>query len=150
MAKVLLVDDEITMVQMVTELLRSEGHEVHPFTNGSKAMDALESIQPELVITDLYLDKSQNTLGLDVVAKARSLNPPAIVIVVTGFGSIETAVEAMKKGAYDYLEKPFKLDQLKLCLQRALSYNDAISENVYLRRQLKKKYQFNQIGRAHV
>ena len=56
MAKVLLVDDEITMVQMVTELLRSEGHEVHPFTNGAKAMDALESIQPELVITDLYLD----------------------------------------------------------------------------------------------
>ena len=145
MAKVLLVDDEITMVQMVTELLRSEGHEVHPFTNGAKAMDALESIQPELVITDLYLDKSQNTFGLEIVTKARSLNPPAIVIVVTGFGSIETAVEAMKKGAYDYLEKPFKLDQLKLCLQRALSYNDAISENVYLRRQLKKKYQFNQI-----
>lgn len=145
MAKVLLVDDEITMVQMVTELLRTEGHEVHPFTNGTKAMEAMESVQPELVITDLYLDKSQKTFGLEMVTKARALNPPAIVIVVTGFGSIETAVEAMKKGAYDYLEKPFKLDQLKLCLQRALSYNDAISENVYLRRQLKKKYQFNQI-----
>jgi len=65
--------------------------------------------------------------------------------VITGFGTIETAVEAMKNGAYDYLEKPFKLDELKLCIQRALSYNTAISENVYLRKQLKKKYQFSQI-----
>src|SRR6185436_10573272 len=83
--------------------------------------------------------------GLEILQKARALNPPAIVIVITGFGSIDTAVEAMKSGAYDYLEKPFKLDELKLCIQRALSYNDAISENAYLRKQLKKKYQFSQI-----
>ena len=98
----------------------------------------------ELVITDLYLDKTR-AQGLDILHKARGLNPPAVVIVITGFGTIETAVEAMKKGAYDYLEKPFKLDELKLCIQRALSYNTAISENVYLRKQLKKKYQFSQI-----
>jgi DNA-binding NtrC family response regulator len=144
MAKVLLADDEVTMVQMVTELLRAEGHEVFPFTNGNAALEAIESVAPELVITDLYLDKTR-AQGLDILHKARSLNPPAIVIVITGFGTIETAVEAMKKGAYDYLEKPFKLDELKLCIQRALSYNTAISENVYLRKQLKKKYQFSQI-----
>jgi two-component system response regulator AtoC len=144
MAKVLLADDEVTMVQMVTELFRAEGHEVFPFTNGSSALEALESVAPELVVTDLYLDKTR-AQGLDILHKARSLNPPAVVIVITGFGSIETAVEAMKKGAYDYLEKPFKLDELKLCVQRALSYNDAISENVYLKKQLKKKYQFSQI-----
>ena len=63
----------------------------------------------------------------------------------SAIGSIDTAVEAMKKGSYDYLEKPFKLDELKLCIQRALSYNEAISENAYLRKQLKKKYQFSQI-----
>ncbi|MEK7684015.1 MAG: sigma-54 dependent transcriptional regulator [Verrucomicrobiota bacterium] len=144
MAKVLLVDDEITMVQMVTELLRAEGHEVFPFTNGNAAMEALETVSPELVITDLYLDKTR-AYGLDILHKARSLSPPAVVIMITGFGSIETAVEAMKRGAYDYLEKPFKLDELKLCMQRALSYNEAVSENVYLRKQLKKRYQFNQI-----
>jgi two-component system response regulator AtoC len=144
MAKVLLVDDELTMVQMVTEMLRAEGHEVFPFTNGQAAQTALETILPELVITDLYLDKTR-AHGLDILHKARSLNPPAVVIMITGFGSIETAVEAMKKGAYDYLEKPFKLDELKLTVQRALSYNEAISENVYLRKQLKKKYQFSQI-----
>src|SRR5882724_153594 len=144
MARVLLIDDELTMVQMVTEMLRKEGHEVFPFTNFKAGMEAIEAQSPELVITDLYLDKTR-AHGLEILQKARTLNPPAIVIVVTGFGSIETAVDAMKKGAYDYLEKPFKLDEFKLAVQRALSYNEAVSENFYLRKQLKKKYQFNQI-----
>ncbi len=144
MSKVLLVDDEMTMVQMVAEMLREGGHEVFPFTNGNAAIAALETHSPELVITDLYFDKAR-AHGLEILQKARALNPPAVVIVITGFGSIETAVEAMKKGAYDYLEKPFKLEELKLCVQRALSYNEAISENFYLRKQLKKKYQFSQI-----
>jgi len=132
------------MVQMVAELLRAEGHEVLPFTNGPAALDALDASPPDLVITDLYLDKTR-PFGLEILKKARSLSPPALVIVITAFGSIESAVEAMKQGAYDYLEKPFKLEQLKLCIQRALSYNDAVSENFYLRKQLKKKYQFSQI-----
>jgi DNA-binding NtrC family response regulator len=144
MAKVLLVDDEMTMVQMVTELLRSVGHEVFPFNNANTALSALENIGPELVITDLYLDKT-GAQGLEILQKARALNPPAVVIMITGFGSIESAVEAMKHGAYDYLEKPFKVDELRLAVERALSYNVAVSENVYLRKQLKKKYQFNQI-----
>ncbi len=144
MAKVLLVDDELTMVQMVAELLRQEGHEVLPFTNGSAASSALAANAPELVITDLYLDKTR-AHGLEIIQKARELNPPAVVIVITGFGSIETAVEAMKYGAFDYLEKPFKVDELRLCVQRALSYNAVVSETAYLRKQLKKKYQFSQI-----
>ncbi len=144
MAKVLLADDEITMVQMVAELLRAEGHEVFPYTSGYAAIDALEEHQPELVITDLYLDKNK-AIGLDILQKARSLNPPPTVIVITGFGTIETAVEAMKRGAYDYLEKPFKVDDLRLTIQRALSYNDAVSENAYLKKQLKRKYQFDKI-----
>jgi two-component system, NtrC family, response regulator AtoC len=144
MAKVLLVDDEVTMVQMVTEMLRGEGHEVSPFTSFGPAMEAISEVEPELVITDLYLDKTR-AHGLEIVQKARSLNPPPSVIVITGMATIETAVEAMKRGAYDYIEKPFKMDELRMCVQRALSYNDAISENVYLRKQLRKKYQFNQI-----
>ena len=144
MAKVLLVDDELTMVQMVTEMLRGEGHEVFPFTNSKDAIAGLGAHTPEVVVTDLYLDKTR-AHGLDILQKARSMTPPASVIVITAFGSIETAVEAMKSGAYDYLEKPFKLDALNLCIQRALNYNEAISENLYLRKQLKKKYQFSQI-----
>jgi DNA-binding NtrC family response regulator len=144
MAKVLLIDDEVTMVQMVTELLRREGHEVFPFSNFNAAVETLEAQCPELVITDLYLDKTR-THGLEILQKARALNPPSTVIVITAYATIETAVDAMKKGAFDYLEKPFKVDDLRLCIQRALSYNDAISENIYLRKQLKKKYQFNQL-----
>jgi two-component system, NtrC family, response regulator AtoC len=144
MAKVLLVDDDITMLQMVAELLRQEGHEVYPFSNGNAALAGLTTQAPELVITDLYFDKTR-AHGLEVVKKARALSPPAVVIVITGYGSIESAVEAMKNGAFDYLEKPFKVDELKLCVQRALSYNAAVSETVYLRKQLKKKYEFSQI-----
>jgi DNA-binding NtrC family response regulator len=144
MAKVLLVDDDLTVLQMVAELLRQEGHEVIPFSNGNAALAALTAHAPELVITDLYFDKTR-AHGLEVVQKARALSPPAVVIVITGFGTIETAVEAMKHGAFDYLEKPFKVAELNLCVQRALSYNAAVSETVFLRKQLKKKYEFSQI-----
>src|SRR5437899_1142399 len=144
MARVLLVDDELTMVQMVAELLRHEGHEVFPFTNGQTASAGLTTHSPELVITDLYFDKTR-AQGLEIVRKARELTPPAVVIVITGYGSIETAVEAMKNGAFDYLEKPFKVDEFRLCVQRALSYNAALTESAYLRKELKKKYQFSQI-----
>src|SRR5208283_2517840 len=144
MAKVLLIDDEVTMVQMVAELLRREGHEVFPFSSFNAAVETLEAQRPELVITDLYLDKTP-THGLEILQKARALSPPSTVIVITAYATIETAVDAMKKGAFDYLEKPFKVEDLRLCIQRALSYNEAISENIYLRKQLKKKYQFNQL-----
>jgi two-component system, NtrC family, response regulator AtoC len=144
MPKVLLVDDELTMVQTVADLLRQEGHEVLPFTDGQAAIAALSAHSPELVITDLYLDKTRPH-GLEILKKARELVPPAVVIVITGFASVETTKEAMKNGAFDYLQKPFKVDEFKLCVQRALSYNAAVSETVYLRKQLKKKYQFNQI-----
>ncbi len=151
MAKVLLVDDDLTMVQMVAELLRQEGHEVFPFSNGSAAMNAIATQSPDLVITDLYFDKTR-AYGLEVVQKARSLTPPAVVIVITGYGTIETAVEAMKNGAFDYLEKPFKVEELKICVERALSYNEAIAardqaitETNYVRKQLSKTYQSREI-----
>jgi DNA-binding NtrC family response regulator len=144
MARILVLDDEVTLVQTVTELLRASGHEVAPFTDGDKAMGGLEEHHPELVITDLNLERSQ-AQGLDVVKKARSLNPPAEVIVITAFGTVGTAVEAMRQGAYDYLEKPFKLDEFKSCAQRALSYSRAVAENHFLKRQLNQRYQLSQI-----
>src|SRR5208282_662411 len=98
MAKVLLVDDDLTMVQMVAELLRQEGHEVFPFSNGNAAASALATHCPDLVITDLYFDKTR-AHGLEIVQKARALVPPAVAIVITGYGSTETAVEAVQNGA---------------------------------------------------
>lgn len=144
MAKVLLIDDELTMLQIVSEILRKDGHEVFAFNNFEQGMTAFENHTPELVITDLYLVKGK-ARGLEILQKARTLNPPPTVIVITGFGTIETAVDAMKMGAYDYVEKPFQVDELKVAIERALTYNTTISENLYLRKQLKKKYQFSQI-----
>jgi DNA-binding NtrC family response regulator len=144
MAKVLLVDDELTMVQMVADLLRQDSHEVFPFTNLNSALAGLTTHQPDIVITDLYLDKT-NAQGLDLIKKARSMSPPPAVVVITGYGSIETAVEAMRNGAFDYIEKPFKVDELRMCVQRSLNYTTALSETAFLRRQLKKKYHFSQI-----
>jgi len=144
MAKILVVDDEITMIQITSELLRAEGHEVFSCSNLDGAISLLEANKPELVITDLYLERGR-PIGLTLLARAKSLNPPPVVIVITGFATVETAVDAMRKGAFDYLQKPFKLDEFKLTIGRALSYNEAVSENVYLRKQLKHQYQFDQI-----
>src|SRR5438045_3096223 len=123
MAKILVVDDEITMIQITSELLRAEGHEVFSSSNLASAMALLETHKPELVITDLYLEKAK-PVGLTLLAKAAAMNPPPVVIVITGFGTVEMAVEAMRKGAYHYLQKPFKLDEFKLLIQRALSSSE--------------------------
>lgn len=144
MAKILLVDDELTMVQMVAEVLQSMGHEVFPFTSFNGVLEALTVHQPDLVITDLYLDRT-SAQGLEVVRKANALNPPPIIIMITGYGTVESAVEAMRAGAFDYLEKPFKLDDLKLSVQRALAHTEVVAENRLLRKELKKQYRFNQI-----
>jgi len=144
MAKVLLLDDEVTMVQSLAEVLRREGHEVIPCSNFNAAVEGLESQHPELVITDLYLDKTR-THGLEILQKARALSPPATAILITAYATIGTAVDAMKKGAFDYLEKPFKVDDFIQCVRRALAYNNVFSENIYLRKQVKKKYHFSQL-----
>lgn len=144
MAKIILVDDELTMVQMVAEVLRADGHEVFPFTNYNGVVDALGTHHPDLVITDLYLDKTRPH-GLDILRKARELSPPPSVIVISGFGTVENAVDAMKLGAIDFLRKPFNLDDLKLCVRRALNFNAAVAENTELRKELRRQYRFSQI-----
>ena len=123
MAKILVVDDEITMIQIVSELLRADGHDVSCASNIEPACALLEAQKPELLITDLYLEKAR-PVGLTLLAKATALHPPPVVIVITGFATVETAVDAMRKGAFDYLQKPFKLDEFKLSIQRALNYKD--------------------------
>ena len=144
MAKVMLVEDDLLSIQIVTEILRAEGHEVVPFNEGAGALEALERVAPEIVITDLNLGRTGPS-GMDVLKQARALTPPPIVIVITGYGSFEIAVEATKLGAFDYLQKPFKAVELWLKLWKALSHSEVVSENAYLRKELRKKYQFNQI-----
>ena len=148
MAKIILVDDELTMVQMVAEVLRADGHQVLPFTSDAGVIEAIATQQPDLVITDLYLDKTRPT-GHSVLEKARALQPPPTVIIISGLGTVEDAVKAMKVGAFDFLRKPFSLDDLKLCVGRALNYREAVTENTQLRKELKRQYSFNQIVGAN-
>ena len=107
-------------------------------------MEALAEHHPDLVITDLYLDKTK-AYGMEILQKARALIPSPACLMMTGFGSVESAVEAMRLGAYDFLENPFKLDELKLSIQRALNYTRTVAENALLLRELKQRYGFHQI-----
>jgi len=143
-AKILVVDDELTMVQMVTETLRAQNHEVLPFTNAAAALEALGPQSADLVLTDLLLDKSAKQ-GWDILQKALALDPPAQVIVMTAYGNKADIRKAWQSGARDFLEKPFTLDDLKLCVEKALSFHKVISENSFLRKQLDEKYQLNKI-----
>src|SRR5947207_1635293 len=144
MAKIVVIDDEPAMVEVIVTLCREKGHQVFPFNSASKAVEQLDSIAPQVVIADI---KMETMTGFDVLRHVREHHRQTAVILITAYGTVETAVEAMKMGAYDYVTKPFKIDELQLTVQRALDYQAALRENVYLRKELKNKYKFeNMIG----
>ena len=142
MARILIIDDEPAMVDVISTLCRDKGHQAFPFNSGQKAIDSLASIAPQIVISDIKMEKVG---GFDVLRETRELNPQPVVIMITGYASVETAVEAMKLGAYDYITKPFKIDELQLTIQRALDFQSAVRENVYLKKELKERYRFENI-----
>jgi DNA-binding NtrC family response regulator len=144
MAKVLLIDDQMTMVQMLGELLRAEDHQVVPFTNSSAAAEKLASVGPDLIIATVGSERARAALWT-VLQRARALTPtPALLLVTTSAGS-DLPLEAMKRGAYDCVSKPFTVEELKLRLQRALSYQAALAENLALRKQLQSDVRFHEI-----
>jgi DNA-binding NtrC family response regulator len=142
MARILIIDDEPAMVEVISTLCRDKGHQVFPFNSAQKAIDGMPSISPQIVISDIKMEKVG---GFDVLRETREMNPQPAVIMITGYASVETAVEAMKLGAYDYITKPFKIDELQLTIQRALDFQSAVRENVYLKKELKERYRFENI-----
>jgi len=130
------------MVDVISTLCRDKGHQAFPFSSAQKAIDSLASISPQIVISDIKMEKVG---GFDVLRETRELNPQPVVIMITGYASVESAVEAMKLGAYDYITKPFKIDELQLTIQRALDFQAAVRENVYLKKELKERYRFENI-----
>ena len=144
MARILIVDDEQAIVEVISNLCRDAGHQAFPYSSSEAATGALRKINPHLVVVDVKMEK---VTGFDILRECRAKFPQTAVIMITAFASVETAVEALKIGAYDYVTKPFKVDELLLCIQRALDYQAALRENVYLRRELKDRYKFeNLIG----
>ncbi len=142
MAKIIIIDDEPAMVEVIVTLCREKGHQVFPFNSAPRAIEQLDSIAPQVVIADI---KMETMTGFDVLRHIREHHRQTAVILITAYASVETAVEAMKMGAYDYVTKPFKIDELQMTVQRALDYQAALRENVYLRKELKNKYRFENI-----
>src|ERR1700730_4685351 len=146
MAKVIVIDDDCAMVEVIVPLCRDKGHEVFPFNTAPKAIEQLDVIQPQIVITDI---KMETMSGFDVLRHVREHHRQTSVILITAYASVDTAVEAMKMGAYGYVPKPFKIDELQLTIQRALDFQAAVRENTYLRKELKNRYRFENImGRS--
>ncbi len=130
MSRILVVDDEAILRDAVSEALRRAGHAVEAFESGRAAVDRLSAEGADLVLTDL---KMAGMDGLAVLEECRRVAPEVPVVLVTAHGTVETAVGAMKRGAYDYLIKPVKLDELELLVARALEHRSLAAENEVLR-----------------
>ncbi len=140
--RILIADDEERNREFLKELLEIEGFEVETANDGKDALEILEEMDFDLVLTDLKMPKAD---GLAVLEALQRINPQAVAIVFTGYGSIDTAVKAMKLGAYDYITKPLKIEEIMIVVQRALEHRKLTLENAMLRRQLKRKYKFDNI-----
>jgi two-component system, NtrC family, response regulator AtoC len=142
MAKIIIIDDEPAMVEVIVTLCRDKGHQVFPFNSAAKAVEQMGSIEPQLVITDV---KMETMSGFDVLRHVKEHHKQTLVILITAFATVDTAIEAMKMGAHSYVPKPFKIDELQMNVQRALEFQSARQENTYLRKELKNKYRFENI-----
>ncbi len=140
--KVLLIDDSPEIVQNLSEYLTSEGYDVTATSDGASGISLIEKNFYDLVLTDLKMPGAD---GMEVLKYVKEHSPDSICILLTGYGTIRNAVEAIKNGAFDYLTKPVKLDEIAVTLKRAFEYRNLKRENVNLRNQLKKKYQFKNI-----
>ncbi len=136
MARVLLVDDDPSLREVLAFTLREGGHEVVLAGGGEEGLAAMETSRPEVVITDL---KMPGIDGLQLLERVRAIDPAIPVILLTAFGSIEDAVEAMKRGAHDYLTKPYNREELKVAIDQALERRRLLIENRELRSRLREQ-----------
>src|SRR4029453_11650900 len=144
--RILVVDDAPDMVDNCTRILRRAGHRCLSATDPHRALALLESERPDLLLTDL---KMPGIDGLALLRRARGLDPTLPVVVITAFATIESAVAAIKDGAFDYLPKNFSVDQLRVAVERGLRQREPPLENRNLREQLQGALGFeNIIGRS--
>ena len=145
--RILVVDDDESLRWVTQAQLQQGGYEVTAAADGNAALDSIRQAPPDLVITDL---KMPGMSGLELLRKIRTDYPGIIVIMVTAFGTVENAVEAMKAGAYDYVTKPVNMDELRLIVNRGLEHLDLQEEVRLLRSSLDQKYGFeNILGRSN-
>jgi two-component system response regulator PilR (NtrC family) len=146
-ARILIVDDEKSLCEFLEIFLTKEGYEVTVLNSGRDAVaEMAKKVDYDLVLTDLMMP---DVSGLDVLVAVKERHPDIQVLLMTAYASADTAIEAMKKGAYDYVQKPFKVDELKVLLEKAMEQRRLLFENRRLRAQVQQRYQFNNIiGRS--
>jgi len=142
MSRILVVDDERSMREFLEILLRKEGYEVSTAGDVDGALLALESDDFDLVISDIQMPGKS---GLDLLKAIRDTQSDALVVMITAFATTETAISAMKEGAYDYVTKPFKVDEIKLVIQKALEKKVLSTENARLRSELRSERRERQL-----
>lgn len=134
MPSVLVIDDKDSIRKMLLQTLSAEGHEVNAAANGLEGIELSKKQRYDVVLTDL---KMPDMDGISVLSAVKEENPDASVIVMTAYGTIETAVEAMKRGAFDFLTKPFDTDHLNVMINRAVENQELRNENLLLKEALK-------------
>jgi two-component system NtrC family response regulator len=141
-AKILVIDDDTSLRRVLEYNLQEEGYEVQAASSGEEGLYLFGQSQPNLVITDM---KMPGMDGLMVLKSIKERSPEALVVIITAFGTIDVAVEAMKAGAYDYITKPFNREALKLTIKKALEFSGLAEENRLLKSQLADKVDFRTI-----
>jgi two-component system response regulator AtoC len=141
--RVLVVEDEPLMRSIIVQLARSEGYEVLEAAAAETAFGIFENEKIDVAILDLNLTSGGN--GLELLGRLRERDPELMGIIVTAYASVESAVEALHKGAYDYITKPFANEHLKTVVRNALKEKRLFQENRYLRQELREKYRFENI-----
>jgi two-component system response regulator PilR (NtrC family) len=140
------IDDEPIIHEVLSQLLTSEGYEVELSSSGEEALEKHSSQAYDLILLDLLMPGLD---GIEVLKAIKKIDPQAVIIIITAYGSVESAITAMKMGAYDYIQKPFKHDELLLTIKRALEHKSLQEENIRLKDELTRKFGFdNLIGRS--
>lgn len=139
---ILIVDDEASQREVLSGFLKKKKHTVQQAASVPEAIRIVQSSHFDLVLTDY---KMQDATGLDLLKAIKKLDSETVVVLMTAYGTIEGAVDAMRSGAFDYLSKPIELDELDLLIQRLVERQQLISENKLLREQLTDKFSFHQI-----
>jgi two-component system nitrogen regulation response regulator NtrX len=137
---VLIVDDEPSILQTLSGLLSDEGFEVSTAANGYEALKIIDTESPDLVLLDIWMPGID---GIETLKEIKKDNPHIQVIIITGHGTIETAVRATKLGAFDLIEKPLSIDKVIVAINNALNFRRLEEENKYLRKKTLEKNSIN-------
>jgi two-component system response regulator AtoC len=141
-SRVMVVDDDAETLALLHEIVAKEGYEVETAEDAETALRRLGEWHPELIITDIHMPGMD---GLDLLAAVREKEPDIPVVLLTAYGSLKTAVDAIKAGAFDYLSKPFVVEDIRLVVRRALEHTKLVRENRSLRGQLRERYRFDNL-----